>query len=159
MQQLARYCFKLVKDDDGVKDILQEVYANLYLRRKELPEDLNVIGYLTNAIKYQAAHIIRHQLVRQSYSQLMESASTIAEEQAAEQVEYQELYSRFGQTLETLPEKCRTAFVLNKLEDKNYKAVSEKMGISVKTVEKHISKALKLLRTELSDVRSIFPFL
>jgi RNA polymerase sigma-70 factor (ECF subfamily) len=157
-QQLSNYCFKLVRDEEIVKDILQDIYTALYLRRSELPDDLNIMGYLTNAIKFKAAHIIRHQLVKNSYSQQLASFSLQASENTEKLVDYNELNNRLGKSLADLPEKCRTAFILNKLEQYPYKEVSKKMGISVKTVEKHISRALKQLRTELSDARSIFPF-
>jgi RNA polymerase sigma-70 factor (ECF subfamily) len=48
-----------------------------------------------------------------------------------------------------LPEKCREVFMLSRSEDLSYKDISGHLGISVSTVEKHISKALKVLRTSL----------
>jgi len=159
IQQLTNFSFSLLGDDDLVKDVLQEVYSTLYVRRNELPDELNVVGYLTNAIKYQSAHHVRHQLVKNTYSNFIEFSSATETKIPDAHMEHRELNNRIGKSLASLPEKCRTAFVLHKLEQHPYKTVSEKMGISVKTVEKHISKALKQLRTELSDVRSIFPFL
>lgn len=117
------------------------------------------MGYLKNAVKFRAAHFIRHQLVKNSYSDYITASTVFATEKAALNIENSELNIRLEKSLDRLPVKCRTAFVLNKLEQYPYKVVSEKMGISVKTVEKHISKALKLLRAELSDARSVFPFL
>ena len=53
--------------------------------------------------------------------------------------------------LNELPEQCRTVFQLSRFEDMKYKEIADKLDISVKTVENHMGKALKLLRTKLVD--------
>jgi len=53
--------------------------------------------------------------------------------------------------LNELPEQCRTVFQLSRFEDLKYKDIAEKLDISVKTVENHMVKALKILRTKLVD--------
>ncbi len=62
-----------------------------------------------------------------------------------------ELETKISSALDKLPERCRQIFMLNRFEDLKYKEVAEKLGISVKTVEVQMSKALKILREELKD--------
>ena len=64
--------------------------------------------------------------------------------------EKKELNKQIGTSLQALPDKCRQAFVLSHFDNLSYKAVANEMGISVKTVEKHISKALRTLRKEFT---------
>ena len=54
--------------------------------------------------------------------------------------------------LDKLPEKCKQVFELSRFEELKYKEIAEKLGISIKTVEVQISKALKILRVELKDL-------
>jgi RNA polymerase sigma-70 factor (ECF subfamily) len=63
--------------------------------------------------------------------------------------ESKELASNINRSIDSLPEKCREVFMLSRSEDLSYKDISGHLGISVSTVEKHISKALKVLRTSL----------
>ena len=67
-----------------------------------------------------------------------------------------ELESKFRDALNELPEQCRTVFQLSRFEDMKYKEIADKLDISVKTVENHMGKALKLLRIKLVDY---LPFL
>ena len=66
-------------------------------------------------------------------------------------LEAAELESKIWETINLLPEKCREVFILNRFEGKKYAEIADKLGISVKTVEAQMSKALKSLREHLSD--------
>jgi RNA polymerase sigma-70 factor (ECF subfamily) len=72
-------------------------------------------------------------------------------ESAHGKIASKELENKFREALGELPEQCRTVFQLSRFEDMKYKDISEKLDISVKTVENHMVKALKLLRTKLVD--------
>jgi RNA polymerase sigma-70 factor (ECF subfamily) len=62
-----------------------------------------------------------------------------------------ELENKFREALNELPEQCRTVFQLSRFEDMKYKDIADKLDISIKTVENHMGKALKLLRSKLVD--------
>jgi RNA polymerase sigma-70 factor (ECF subfamily) len=70
-----------------------------------------------------------------------------------------ELETKISSALDKLPERCRQVFMLNRFEDLKYKEVAEKLGISIKTVEVQMSKALKILREELKDYIYVLIFL
>ncbi|MCY1303362.1 hypothetical protein D9M70_530640 [compost metagenome] len=53
--------------------------------------------------------------------------------------------------MDKIPEKCRTVFHLSRQEELSYKEIAAKLGLSIKTVENQVAKALKILRTELKD--------
>ena len=57
--------------------------------------------------------------------------------------------------IDRLPEKCRLVFILNRFEELSYKEVAERLGISVKTVENQMSKALRILRAEMVNYRKL----
>jgi RNA polymerase sigma-70 factor (ECF subfamily) len=72
-------------------------------------------------------------------------------EQAQPRMIRKELERKLTDALNELPEQCRTVFQLSRFEDMRYKEIAEKLDISIKTVENHMGKALKLLRTKLVD--------
>jgi RNA polymerase sigma-70 factor (ECF subfamily) len=67
----------------------------------------------------------------------------------ADGIESRELESKIGLLIEKLPEKCRIIFKLNRFEGLKYQEIADKLGISVKTVEAQMSKALRILREGL----------
>lgn len=154
--QLTNHTYKIIKDEDLVKDILQEVYVSLYTKRNSLPSDLNVIGYLQNAVKYKVSTILRDRLSRETHHVHLLRQTQLMEASQPAPYEATELSSQIKAGINLLPEKCREAFILSHFDELNYKAVAERMGISVKTVEKHVSKALHILRNELREESSIY---
>ena len=63
----------------------------------------------------------------------------------------QELQDKIDEVINEMPEKCRAVFVLSRFEELKYKEIAEQLGISIKTVENHMSKALKIIRVGLAD--------
>lgn len=152
---LTNHAYKIVKDEEVVKDILQDVYVSLYTKKEKLPADLNVPGYLYNAVKYKVSTILRDKLSRESHHLHLLKQAKWAELSQPDPYEKAELSNQIRDGIYILPKKCRQAFILNHYDNLTYKDIALKMGISVKTVEKHISKALYILRKELNQEQSI----
>jgi len=148
---LSKLAYGILKDQELSRDILQDIFVSLYIRRHELPADLNVGGYLNNAVKYKASTLLRDKLARESHHVYLLKKEQEAELFQPDPYEHTALKKRIRATIDSLPEKCRQAFMMNHYGSLSYKAIALEMGISVKTVEKHISKALQLLRKELSE--------
>jgi RNA polymerase sigma-70 factor (ECF subfamily) len=62
-----------------------------------------------------------------------------------------ELENRISEALEKLPEQCRIIFKMSRFEELKYQEIADKLGLSIKTIENQIGKALRIMRTELSD--------
>ena len=148
---LTNHAYRVIKDEELVKDILQDVYVSLYTKRNKLPADLNVPGYLYNAVKYKVSTFLRDELSKKSHFPDLLKQARLAESSQPDLYEKTELSNQIRAGIYILPEKCRQAFILSHYDNLTYKAIAHKMGISVKTVEKHISKALQLLRKELNE--------
>ena len=78
------------------------------------------------------------------------------ERPASARVEMNEFQSILNEAINELPEKCRTIFQMSRFEELKYREIAEKLGLSVKTVENQMSKALKILRLELSGFLVLF---
>jgi RNA polymerase sigma-70 factor (ECF subfamily) len=65
-------------------------------------------------------------------------------------VEYAELQGKILETIESLPEQCKRVFTMSRFDQLKYNVIAEKLDISIKTVESHISKALRTLENNLS---------
>lgn len=108
-------------------------------------------GYLYNAVKFKLSTHFRDQHnKKRNLQHFYRISGQFTEEHGSCLYETKELEHTISSRVEMLPEKCRQAFVLNRYENLSYKDVAAEMGISVKTVEKHISKAVQLLRKQIS---------
>jgi RNA polymerase sigma-70 factor (ECF subfamily) len=101
-------------------------------------------------VKYKVSTVLRDRLAKESHHGLLLRTAQQAELTQPDVYEHTALKKKIRAGIDTLPEKCRQAFMMNHYGSLSYKAIAHEMGISVKTVEKHISKALQLLRKELS---------
>ncbi|CAL1520130.1 RNA polymerase sigma-70 factor [Chitinophaga sp. MM2321] len=148
---LSNQAFRILKDREQTKDIIQDVFISLYIKRDELPADVNISGYLSNAVKYKVSNILRDRLVKENHHQVLLKQGHQQEAISPTALEHNELKKQIAQSISTLPYKCREVFMLNYYGNLGYKAIAQEMGISVKTVEKHMSKALQVLRKELKE--------
>jgi len=76
-------------------------------------------------------------------------------EKASEKVSIRELETKLGQAMNQLPEQCRTIFQLSRFEELKYREIADKLGLSIKTVEVQMGKALKLMRLQLLDYLTV----
>ena len=67
------------------------------------------------------------------------------------QLELNELEAKIEATIQSLPDRCREVFILSRYEELKYSEIAKKLEISIKTVEVQMSKALKILRENLSE--------
>lgn len=149
---LTNQAYRILKDVALTKDTVQEVFLKLYLKRNELPANLNVAAYLHTAVKHKSLNILRDQLTRQKHhAVILEQADNQAPDQPTYFYENTELKRKVNGSIDKLPEKCREVFMLNYYENLPYKVIADQLDISVKTVEKHISKAFRILRQELGS--------
>jgi RNA polymerase sigma-70 factor (ECF subfamily) len=130
---------------DIAEEIVQNVFAELWERRDSIPLKTEIKQYLFAIVKNDCYDFARHQKVEQKYLDYLtkhqeegyEFFDTLVDE------DFQKL---INEVYNSLPEQCRTIFYMSRLEEMSYKAIAEKLEISVKTVENQVGKALKLVR-------------
>lgn len=146
------------------EDIVVESIVYYWERRRQMAADSNIPAYILEVVKHKCLNCLRHQHIRQDVEQHMQShfrqvqALRIASLEACDP---QELFRREAQqlikeALDEMPEKTRAIFVMSRYEDKTYQEIADLLQVSVKSVEFHISKALKILRIKLKDYLWLF---
>lgn len=147
---LCNFARSYVHDDDTAKEITQNVFINLWQNKKNIDSAKSVKSYLFTSVRNRCLNHIRdNKKFRSNILDVEISDYDTAYESDALSVS--ELETKISSALDKLPERCKQVFMLNRFEDLKYKEVAEKLGISVKTVEVQMSKALKILREELKD--------
>lgn len=149
---LSYYSLKFVKDLDTAKEIVHKVFINVWEKRYEIHSSTPIKSYLYTAVKNRSLNYLRDRtkFVKEDISELKEDIRMVEVESG--ELEQEELEQRILKEINNLPERCGEIFRLSRFEDKKYREISEILGISVKTVEIQMTKALKILRKNLYDI-------
>ncbi len=133
------------------EDLVQEIFVSLYRKRTALEISVSPRAYLSKALKYRVLNEYRSETVRTNYIQSL-FFSPICKIDLAKDLEAKELYQHIELMIEELPDKCRQVYLLSRDIQMTNKEIAIELGISVSTVEKHIGKALKILRSRISEL-------
>jgi RNA polymerase sigma-70 factor (ECF subfamily) len=150
-KNLYAYAFSILKDEDEANETVQQVFFKLWERSEQLSISGPIAAYLYRAVHNESLNFLKHQNVKASHRLHVAYSMKNKAEQPQNKLAGKELEEKFREALNELPEQCRTVFQLSRFEDMKYKEIADKLDISVKTVENHMGKALKLLRTKLVD--------
>jgi RNA polymerase sigma-70 factor (ECF subfamily) len=152
---LSNYAFSILKDKDSAKDVVQEVFLDLWRKRKELQIKTSIDAYLLRSVKFKSIDYIRKASTKQQYAASVSAQAIDYSDQLYDEDDLEERKQRISYAIAQLPPKCRKAFLMSRLQGFTYKEIAQEMNVSVKTIENQISRAFKLLRNLLNDLRSI----
>jgi RNA polymerase sigma-70 factor (ECF subfamily) len=166
VQRLYYFVYEYLPYHDLVENIIQETLMVLWEKKSELAPDTNLGAYLFTVAKNNCLYKLRDRRYKQQLIQFTEMNELelklnleAIEVVDTSQLAFSEIEQIIESTLEQLPPQCRTVFKLSRFDDKKNKEIAEELGISEKTVEGHITKALKVFRTSLKDYLPVIAFL
>lgn len=148
---LHRYAFTFVKDSDVAEDMVQNTFVKLWEKSETLHIHTSISAYLYRSVNHECLNYLKHEKVKTAHADHVKHSNSLPESNATSQLQLQELETKLSDSLAKLPEGCRTIFQMSRFESLKYREIAEKLGISVKTVENQMGKALKTLRLDLID--------
>jgi RNA polymerase sigma-70 factor (family 1) len=166
-KDLVIFSFSFTKDRDAAEEIVQDIFLRLWENRHYLVIQTSLKSYLLKSVQNLSLDWLRHQKVKSGYTEDMLDHPLLYENETEHYVLHSELLEMITKSLEKIPEPYAQTFRMNRFELLNYREIASKLGVSVRTVEVRISKALSLLRKELKDflilllvfvIRRIMPF-
>lgn len=144
-KKMCIYALNLCLDKDLAEDIVQNVFFKLWKRRKDLKDDFNISGTLYRSVYNEFVDQYRKQqavsLLEKKY---IEALDTIIEE--VDRTSFDKLLALVKAEIERLPETYKNTFLLSKQEGLTNVEIAEYLGVSIKTVESHITKAYTIIR-------------
>ena len=148
------YARKVVKDEDDVADILQDVFISLWDKRETLEITGNVLSYLSGAVKFRFFDLLDKKKVRTDYAVSMrkyiEEASPVTDYQLRER----EMLRLLEQQIGLLPPKLKLIYELSRKANYSNAYIAEKLGVSEKTVQNQLSLAIRQLRLRMGILNS-----
>jgi len=143
----------VVRDKDTACDIVQHVFIKLWNNIEKVEITSSEKSYLHRAVVNTAINYIEKNkriVLRDNFSDL-ENKIAIDPDENERESRRSAINSKVYEVIDELPEKCRAVFSLSRIEGMKNAEIADHLGVSIKTVEKHIGKALKHLRFRLKD--------
>lgn len=161
--RLYHYANKFIRETTVSEDIVQEIFSNLWEKQFDLKSESIVKAYLfrsvhnrcLNYINYKKITNQHHQIIRDKIA-LIELEYYNSEHSTAKSLF--ELESKIDDAIARLPIQCRKVFELSRQKELKNKEIANNLNISVSVVEKHITKALRIMRDELKDYSILILF-
>lgn len=147
--KLCQYAFTFLKDMDEAEDVVQNLFVDIWERKRRLEIRQSIQQYMFRSVYYKCLNALEYKQVRRKHT--VENPQTLKEGNG-EEGGIEEKRMAIQNALEKLPEKCKQVFVLSRFEELKYAEIADKLGISINTVENHMGKALRLLRAELKHL-------
>lgn len=149
-QALCVYASSLTQDDAVAEDLVQNLMIKLWNKKPEIVINKSLSNYLYRAVyNLFISHYRKHKREIDLLAELRVSASSEMLEEETDHL--QEKLTAVKHEIHNLPERTREVFMLYKMDGLQHKEIAEYLNLSIKTVEYHISKALKLIKDKLKD--------
>ncbi|RTY83692.1 RNA polymerase sigma-70 factor [Flavobacterium sp. ZB4P23] len=153
-KRLYTYAFKIYKEEAICEDIVQEIFISLWEKSANTSIE-NLEGYLLRAVKYKVANHIRDLKFDSGHLEILQNIPNPSG--TDKHLVYQEFESEIFKQIKKLPPRSQEVIILSRLEHYTNIEIAQKLNISVRTVEKHISDGLKLLKMKIDPCQfSIF---
>ncbi|MGS2727052.1 RNA polymerase sigma factor [Psychroserpens sp. BH13MA-6] len=146
---LRRFIFYKTQDLNKAEDILQDTFVKLWDNCAKVDYE-KVKSYLYKVATNLFLNMVKHEKVVRMHQHYLKPSET--NESPEFLMLEQEFMEKLEQTIETLPEKQKQVFLMNRIEKKTYKAISDELKISVKAVEKRMHLALLVMRREIGNI-------
>ena len=149
-QRLLEAAYRRLGSREAAEEVVQEVFVSLWQKRHAHPIE-QLPNYLLTAVKYRVLDALKHRLTRADYLARARPHLSDQDHSTEETVAAADLSFALLTSLHRLPEHTREVFRLSRLEHQSVPEIAEQLHLSRKTVEYHLTRALKALRVSLRE--------
>jgi RNA polymerase sigma-70 factor, ECF subfamily len=150
--RLYNFSKRILKIEDEIDDILQDVFLKIWLNRNKLnnPETFN--SFIFTITRNALLNLIRSNINNQAFKEEFSKRIISSEYVTQNEFEFKEIKTAIDQIVSKLPEKRQKVFLLSRNEGLSNKEIAQKLNISEKTVEDHITHSIRFLKKSLSEI-------
>lgn len=146
---LFRQILFMTGEEDSAHDIVQETFVRIWTNRARLQPGLSLLAYAVRIGGNLARDLARQRRRHERLKDQVPSPARVDDHDPEEALHRSALAERLTAVVnDQLPERCRTVFLLNRFENLTNQEIAELLGISVRTVEHQLNKALRIVRRE-----------
>lgn len=146
---LCSHAVRYVYTKEIAEDLVADVFYTFWKKENFKQIATSYRSYLFTAVRHKCFNYLRWEFSKDNGVELEEAHGDSSFPQPDHIMEYDELCVKLEKTIESLPPQCKKVFLMNRFEGRNYNEIAQNMGVSIKAVEAHISKALVIFRRAL----------
>lgn len=151
-QPLCLFALRFINQVDDAEDVVQQTFADIWDKRAEMNRILNLKAYLFQSVRNRSLSAVVKPVSTQQAGQLPDMEDSSLEEN----IYNAERDARLWNAIDKLPPERKKIFLLSKRDGLKYQEIADELGLSIKTVENQISKALKTLRETAVRIYTFF---
>jgi RNA polymerase sigma-70 factor (ECF subfamily) len=151
--RLCTFVRRYVESDDEAEDIVQEVFVRLWENVEQF-DFADPLPYLYKSARNAVVSASRKTRVRDRWRAAAQAGPPPVAAAPDVELHHRELRKAVSAAIAALPPRCRAIFLMNRQEDLSYAEIADVLGISIKTVETQMGRALKLLRGRMAPFAS-----
>jgi RNA polymerase sigma-70 factor (ECF subfamily) len=154
--RLCAFVYGSTRDVEATKELVQDLFLWIWRHRHQWDVRGGLTTYLYRSARNRAISYLRHDNLEQRWRDEVtlgdaDNGSPVAPNDGDDRIAVDDLTQAIDRAVDSLPDRCRQVFTLNRQHRLTYREIAEMLGISVKTVEVHMGRALVALRLQLSD--------
>ena len=154
-QLLFMSSYNVIKDKELCEDIIQDIFMNIWHNREKLEIHISLKGYMYACARYQVFNHLKKNKDKVHVELFDDLEKRFQHTTPETELMHEELVQQINLIIETLPDKCRIVYKLSREEQLSHKEIAERLDISTKTVENHITKALQVIRLSMGSTASV----
>ena len=147
--------YNIVKKRDVAEDILQEIFINLWTKRGSIEIKTSLKGYLYSCVLYKTYDYFRKNKGIFTEGFVDNFNKRLQTSNPESKMIHKELIEHLNTAIENLPERNREVFKLKREKQLSNKEIAQLLDISIKTVEAHMTKSLRILKASISNIASL----
>lgn len=157
--ELLSVALKKTPNRDIAEEIVQDAFLCLFLKKATADTIVNLPGFLYTTVKNKIIDHYRREKSSRKYLEHRQLFSTETDNSTLQTIEFREMERNMAFTIEGLPDRCKSVFVLSRNHHLTNKQIATQLEISENTVEQHMRKALRILRSAIQRNGSIVTLL
>lgn len=151
-KDLVVFSFSYTRNMEVAEELVQDLFVRLWEKHTSLDITSSLKAFLLKSVQNACFNWIKHHAMVQKHSMILAKSMLLADEETEHYILHSDLQNRLNEALEKLPEEQREVFRLNRLDQLRYEDIAQKYGVSIRTIEVRMAKALQFLRKELIDL-------
>ena len=157
-QELCNYSMGILGDAEKAEDVVQDAFVYLWGNRQKIDITISLKSYLYQSVRNGALKIIRTQALEQHHMPRLTEFIEYLEKSEFSEDELLKL-QKIEQAIDELPSQCKNVFLMSFMDQKSYKQISDELGVSLNTVKTHVSKAYRIIREKVQDIKNLSLFI
>ncbi|GAA4453092.1 RNA polymerase sigma-70 factor [Nibrella saemangeumensis] len=149
-QLLFGIAYRKLQSQENAEEIVQDIFVDIWERRASLQID-DLRKYLMGAAKYRILNAIKARLIRERYAVFCQSQTGYTDPLTENELAFQDLTKAVEQALLSMSPKTQAIFRLNRFDNQSVREIAIQLSVPERTVEYHITLALRTLRLQLKE--------